>query len=173
MDQEMSLIAENQLPSNDEYGILTNDYLQWMLKKSLKTRTFRGVFACDLLPINLLNNQSVVINTDPHVLPGQHYVCVLKRKNKYLYYDPMNLELKTAFPQLYSELNKRKINPSYVLKSPIQAKTSRFCGLFCMQWLLSVTYPKIKQLNYQRKRLEKNNEICKMNILKIIERMRK
>ena len=130
MDREMSLIAENLLPSNDEHGMLTNEYLQWMLEKTVKSSNFRGVFACDLLPTNLLNNNSVIVNTDPHVLPGLHYVCLLRRKNIYWYFDPMNLELETSFPRLAMELSKRKISITHVLTSPIQNEKSRFCGFF-------------------------------------------
>jgi len=173
MDREMSLIGENPLPSNDEHGMLTNEYLQWMLEKTVKSSNFRGVFACDLLPTNLLNNNSVIVNTDPHVLPGLHYVCLLRRKNIYWYFDPMNLELETSFPRLAMELSKRKISITHVLTSPIQNEKSRFCGFFCMQWLLSTMYPSIKQIQYKKKKLEKNDEICKRNIVKIIERTRK
>jgi len=34
-------------------------------------------------------------------------------------------------------------------------------------------YPSIKQIQYKKKKLEKNDEICKRNIVKIIERTRK
>ena len=61
----------------------------------------------------------------------------------------MNLELESSFPRLAMELSKRKISITHVLASPIQNEKSRFCGFFCMQWLLSTMYPSIKQIQYK------------------------
>ena len=139
----MSSTEENQWPSTLRLvappSKITNGYLEELLKKKMRIKRFRGVFPCDLIPTYLKDGESAIINTHPHDMPGDHYVCLYKKRKKYFYFDPLALDL-IMFPYLKEEMEKRttfkKIVP--VLTQPIQHPGSNFCEMVCLSYILSL-----------------------------------
>ena len=171
MGLEMSLIEENpSLLSNTE-SRLSKEEINTLLKKTLRLLRFRGVFPCDLIPKRMKWNEKAIVNTDPHFLPGLHYIAVcVRRRREILYFDPLNLNIERSFPTLFAVLKERNVTVIRALKSPIQAPSSKFCGFFCIEWLLLLQYPHVKLKAYRKKEkyLKENNKICVQNIIKMI-----
>ena len=94
---------------------------------------FLGVFACDKIPSHPIANTCFVANTDPHNLPGTHWVAFYISQSRRAYYfdsfgfPPLNVEFKaflneTGYKWCY---NKRKL----------QTLTSDNCGHHCVYFL--------------------------------------
>jgi len=153
-------------------GEINNEWLETLLTRHMKVSGFRGVYPCDLIP-RLEHGESIIVNTDPADQPGWHYTSLYKRKGRYYYFDPLALHLPISFPRLWRELHQRKIIPRRVLRQPIQAQGSRFCGLFCVDYVLSVSveYKNVPRETYclDEYDLQRNNETVMDNILKCIE----
>lgn len=150
---------------------ITNVYLQELLKNVLRVPGFRGVFPCDLMP-RLKNEECMIVNTDPHNHPGRHFVVILRRNGAFFYFDSLNSNLGDDFPALEKQLTLKKMFPLLrVLKTPIQAPTSNFCGIFCLDYVLSLYSPFAlkKPIHYVTKNLSENDDICVKNVVKRLE----
>ena len=55
----------------------------------LTSKLFRAVVAADRLPTSANQQGSYVVNTDPHYLPGQHWVVLHFTSSHIVYFDPM------------------------------------------------------------------------------------
>ena len=120
----------------------TNAGLNKLLTLTLKVPKFVGVFACDLMP-TLKVGQSVILNTDRHTLSGTHFICIIRVKRHFFeYFDSLNVDLPTAFPQLHEELTRRGIyrHLKPALSTPVQHHKSQMCGLFCVDYILKKTF---------------------------------
>lgn len=149
---------------------LPNAYLQKVLKKKLKLPQFRGVFPCNHVK-KLREGESIILNTDPHFKRGKHFVALSVRKNRYIYFDPLAESMEILFPELHKELERRKMLPLVnVLSSPIQAPSSNFCGLFCLDYVLGLYAPfsNASTVKYELhpNKLKGNDEICLSNVVK-------
>lgn len=155
---------------------VTNSYLQKLLKNRLMLKTFRGVFPCDRIPKTLRNGQSIIVNTDPHYLPGAHYVSFYRSRGKYFYFDSLSLNLGLSFPHLAKSLESSQFKPLFpVLTSPIQHPLSDFCGLFCCSYILSVCPPfsKVEPSELYETNpalLLRNDAVCTANLINCISR---
>lgn len=154
---------------------ITNSYLDHFLSRQLKIASFMGVFPCDILPKKIQPNTCVILNTDPHFQKGNHYVCINRNaRGEYLYFDPLALDPQMFFPRMIRELKKRKIASKLypVCHSPIQAPVSRFCGLFCADYVMTQTIPKMKKAKYftRQDKLLQNDKICLQNIVSNIKK---
>lgn len=149
---------------------ITNAYLQRLLKDRIRVPNFKGVFACDLLPRKIRDGESAILNTDPHDKPGKHYVAIYRKNGKTFYFDSLNLEPDIAFPQMHRSLERAKLTPLHrVLPGAIQALTSKFCGLFASDYILSRAFSDPKKINsYSLSNLEGNDGICLSNLEKRI-----
>ena len=101
-----------------------------MLKK-LKIKFFIGVFSISNLPKLNITTCSLIVNTRPLPLPGEHCVSIKVKKKRAEYFD-----LLSSFP-LSSILNWfRKSNLNYKHNSKVfQNPFSESCGLFCLYFL--------------------------------------
>ena len=154
---------------------ITNSYLDHFLSRQLKIISFVGVFPCDILPQKIQPETCVILNTDPHFQKGNHYVCINRdARGEYLYFDPLALDPQMFFPRMMRELKKRKIASKLrpVCLSPIQASVSKFCGLFCADYVMTQTIPKMKKAKYltRQDKLLRNDEICLQNIVSNIKK---
>ena len=167
----MSSAEETLLSSLEkENEKISNSYLRKVLKKDLKLSQFKGVFPCDRLR-KPREGESIILNTDPHYLQGRHFVALNRKKGRYIYFDSLAKEIDGGeFPELYEELRRRKMLPIVpVLQTPIQSPTSNFCGLFCLDYVLSLYSPfneaKSRKYKLHNKKLLENDKICAQNVV--------
>jgi len=146
---------------------VTNGYIEELVKKKLKVKSFEGVFPCNLLPHKLKRGASLIVNTDPSHLPGSHYVALYQTKEKLLYFDPLCMP-QDHFSDLSENLKRRQMKTHPVLKKPVQDVESRFCSFFCVDFILSLTSPfsKAKVKTYKKSpNLMQNDAIVLKNLL--------
>lgn len=106
---------------------------------------FLGVYPCDLLPRDVTArtlHTGLIINTDPHNMPGQHWVAVYLDKGKGEFFDSFGREPQREIQQLLE-----RCCPAGWAYSPhsIQSMVSSVCGNYCLMFLifrlLNLTYP--------------------------------
>lgn len=95
--------------------------------------TYKGAFAIDQLPANVLSRPSCFIsNTDVAALPGSHWMAICLPPEKHLLYfiDPYDLPLHKMLPHLRKWL---KQHPFQIITLPyaIQPLHSTLCGAYC------------------------------------------
>ena len=173
MKPEMSSAEEILLKSFSSGEKLPNSYLRKILQEELRVKNFKGVFPCDRVK-KLREGESLILNTDPHQLPGKHFVALTKKRGRIIYFDSLAEDMKIEFPELYRALQRRGMLPVLpVLKSPIQAIDSNFCGLFCIDYILTLhpPYSRVNSAKYELKtaRLRKNDQICLENVLRKVK----
>lgn len=157
----MSSTAGNQWLSPDR---ITNGYLQDLTQR-FDVKGFLGVFPCDLLPKRLKSSECVIVNTHPHRKNGEHYVCVKQTNGGCAYFDPLCLDPTLAFPEMSKHLRiYAPLRP--VLSRPVQHLSSKFCGLYCLDYLLSTTkgFEKMKREKYGADLLQ-NDYLCVQNVI--------
>ena len=167
----MSLTGDNPWLSSS----VTNDYLNTLLKKKFNITTFLGVFPCDIFPLEINEGESIILNTDPHHLPGKHYICLYRKNSRYFYFDSLAVNRKLAFKTLTENFKKRKISPIInVLTQPIQHFSSKFCGFFCVDYILAISeeFKNVKRVSYfcEKTKLQQNDVICFKNIIACINK---
>ena len=151
---------------------ITNELLERVLSTHFRISQFKGVWPCDLMPEKLTIGDCVILNTDPHTRSGNHYVAVKRADvDSYLYFDPLNLNMEIAFPRLAREFKKRRLFSQLrpFLPDPIQALDSKFCGLFCLNFILAQTIFNRPPKGYRGfytdpEKLHLNDAICMRNI---------
>lgn len=163
----MSLTRGSLLPS-----LSTNRGLEKFLIFTLDVPKFRGVFACDLIPV-MKCGETVILNTDPSSLPGKHYVCLRKvSAENYELYDSLSVNIPIVFPRLTEELKRRGIYKklTYINKRPIQHLTSHTCGFFCVDFTLRKAYSEYRDMSQEFKSNTRLNDyIVIKNILRWVE----
>lgn len=147
---------------------LTNKELETYGKKFLG-KSFLGVYPCDSHPrdLNKLKNKSFsfIFNLSPHYEDGSHFVAILKRHKTYYYFDSYGKVCKNK-----DIVNFLKSHTKFLIcnKKIIQDKTSIFCGLYCLAFLITCQKNK-KSLNFFvskfSKPLKSNDKICLSIIL--------
>lgn len=99
---------------------------------------FIGAFACDQLPPIPKKDFSVVINTDPSNLPGDHWLTLI-RKNSVLYFiDSYGRHYKDAtFDPIFVKTILKYIGKEKVVCSNkwLQQLTSNTCGYYCVYFI--------------------------------------
>lgn len=147
---------------------LTNSELEKFCKKLLG-KTFLGVFPCDSYPKNITkykSNISFIFNLSPHYQSGSHFIAVLKKKNKFIYFDSFGKPCKNKL--ILNFLHNFTTEMTYSNKQ-IQSKKSLFCGLFCLAFL-KICHKNSKTLSYFLNKfsfpLYKNDKLCLNVILK-------
>lgn len=99
---------------------------------------FRGVYPIDRLPKAIRAPSSLIINTDTHNKPGEHWLAVCFKRDGLLYafdsfgfYYPRTLKM-----YLISRgANKIKYN-----KIKYQENHETSCGQYCVAWLIAMNY---------------------------------
>ena len=109
---------------------------------------FKGAWPYDRLPKRLTQPYSVVLNTDDHTKPGEHWVCVYVDANQIFFGDsfgrhPSDL----SFPRRFSMLLRRLTRGRRLIFNDrlIQDLTSQACGLYCLYMLDCLALNKSKR----------------------------
>ncbi len=90
-------------------------------------KRFAGVYPLDVLPDHLVSNSGLVVNTQSHNLPGEHWIAVFKHNDSITAYDPLGIYYPAP---LVSWLHKQSINVRYNYKHD-QPFNSNLCGEYC------------------------------------------
>ena len=100
---------------------------------------YRGVFACDELPVIDVRPTVIVVNTDPASRPGQHWICVYFDEDGYgEFFDSFGLQPKRVFDRY---MDKYCIAWTFN-KKQLQSLVSRFCGHYCI-WYCMMKFRKV------------------------------
>lgn len=100
-------------------------------------RYFKGVFACDRLPIRIQAPATLVINTDPAADPGEHWVSVhVRRDYRVDYFDPF------GFPPLIPEIQAFAYRNGWSGQRyntvTLQDASTSLCGDYCIAFVQAV-----------------------------------
>jgi len=98
--------------------------------------TFVGVFALDRLPTNLPPRRPLLLvcNTDPHTLPGRHWVVLYIGSNGWgEYFDSLN---DSAVPMTFVNYLNRWCHSWIRNGRQLQSAASRFCAHYCIFFCL-------------------------------------
>lgn len=94
---------------------------------------FVGVFPCDLLP-QLMPGQAMIVNTDPHNEPGEHWVAFYMTNTEHLeYFDSFGLP--PLVPSLRSYINSSKHYKFTYSTIQLQHETGVTCGNYCIAFV--------------------------------------
>ena len=108
----------------------------------LTSKLFRGVVAADRLPLLTEQRGTYVVNTDPHHLPGKHWVALHFTRDRTLYFDPMGAPIpKHLRDQLRTTGTFRKTTLHHVLSRRIQG-LRHTCGFYCAYYVLCLAEPR-------------------------------
>jgi hypothetical protein len=104
--------------------------IQYQLKDY---KAFVGVFPCDRLP-SLKPGQAMIVNTDPHTKPGQHWVAFYKTKSMDLeYFDSFGLP--PLVSHLKNYINMGAHNHFTYSTVQLQHESSQTCGNHCISFV--------------------------------------
>ena len=95
--------------------------------------TFQGVHAADQIPFQKLHRLpawSIIMNTDPHNKPGQHWVAAMKKDGVCYFFDSYGDSPLKYNPQLWKPLQRCIRN-----KKDYQQTLSTVCGDYCLFFL--------------------------------------
>ena len=138
---------------------------------------FKGIYPCDLVPNlkELGETFSIIINTHPSTLWGEHWVLLLQHQNVLKISDSLKLPKKMFESRLGEIIKHHKIGG--LRKHKVQHKQSWNCGLFVLHDMflfhlkINRKYPPKRRTNfkkYQTRACKQNDKICIYNISKML-----
>jgi hypothetical protein len=94
---------------------------------------YRGVYACDELPLISTRPSVIVVNTDPASRPGRHWICMFFDEDGHgEFFDSFGMQPNRVF--------KRYMNKYCIIwtfnKKQMQSLVSRFCGHYCIWYCI-------------------------------------
>ena len=147
----------------EENGI-SNVYIDKLMEKI--SRSFRGTFSIDNIPVFEDDVFSVIINLSKQNEIGTHFIAVYVLENKIIYFDSFGNQLNNSSLKKYLKKYKK---PIILSKIQIQNLLSSHCGFFCIAFILcienGITLDDFLKKFY-RKKLHLNDYIC-VKIIKI------
>lgn len=90
---------------------------------------FIGVYAIDEIPYKV---GKLVFNTHTSNLGGEHWIALVIRPNKLIYFDPLNLPLTPMIMKMLTRFQK----PLHIIQYSAQSLNSRTCGKHVVFFLL-------------------------------------
>ena len=162
---EKTLMFKCFLPTTrmEENGI-SNVYIDKQMEKI--SRSFRGTFSIDNIPVFEDDVFSVIINLSKQNEIGTHFIAVYVLENKIIYFDSFGNQLNNSSLKRYLKKYKK---PIILSKIQIQNLLSSHCGFFCIAFILcienGITLDDFLKKFY-RKKLHLNDYIC-VKIIKI------
>ena len=111
---------------------------------------FVGVFPLNKLPQALRAPANLIVNTDTHNLPGEHWLAVSYQKNGTVYvFDSFGF----FYPRLLKlYVNKlRRVTPVMFNRTHYQSIHEQTCALYCIAWLIAVNTPGYKHPEYKHR----------------------
>ena len=98
-------------------------------------RYFIGTFTADQCPKVPTPNTCFVSNTDPHTLPGQHWIAMyVKRDGNVYYFDPYGIPPINIYHSKF--LSKSSDGHGGLNKKQVQGLYSTTCGGHCINFLI-------------------------------------
>jgi hypothetical protein len=112
----------------------TGEIARALLADPFTSKYFRGVYASDTLPHDLISPSLFVTNVDPHLEAGSHWVCIyVDRFGKADFFDSYGLP--PIVKNHYKYLKRYCTSWTYNSKR-LQSPTSSVCGHYCVLYLM-------------------------------------
>ena len=86
--------------------------------KHLKYK-FAGVYAADNFPLNLKNDNFIIVNSDNATRMGTYWLLLCNRNNKYLFADPLGLPLNN-YSHVRDRLSFADLGVTEIIQAPLQ-----------------------------------------------------
>lgn len=155
---------------------ITNKDLEILGKFKLKIKKFLGVFPSDAMPNKKYckSNFACIFNLSKHDEPGTHFVAIIKKHNKVIYFDPFGEKCSVEDINNFLQTLNKPITYNLV---KIQDESSHSCGYFCIFAIYMLLKNK-KSLVYLQKKFSKeklklNDFIVITNLINIFEKNKK
>lgn len=151
---------------------ITNKDLE-KLSRLFLNKNFLGVFPCDVIPNSNKDNMSVIFNLSKHNEKGSHFIAIIKRLKKIIYFDSFGKECDNEDIRKY--LRKFNLHIEYN-KEQIQDNSSSLCGYYCFYFLYFCFMQNrslaafIKKFNINPQNLITNDTVLMKYITKVIEK---
>jgi len=114
------------------YTLSSEDIFQFLIRDEVVMEVFGGVLPIDKLPAKINREAVFVINTDPAVLPGEHWVCIFcPHKSPPEFFDSLGRD-----PTFYSHNLPKFLGEKYMFNTiRLQPHDSSTCGLYCLYYI--------------------------------------
>ena len=100
-------------------------------------KKFLGTFSYDTLPTKVKYPSCLIVNTQNHDQPGEHWLAIYYNKNKTAeFFDSFGMP--PSFFNLQQYLEKSSVSFKFN-STQIQSYKSLYCGLYCIMYLLLKT----------------------------------
>ena len=98
---------------------------------------FVGVFPLNKLPQALRAPANLIVNTDTHNLPGQHWLAVSYQKNGVVYaFDSFGFFYPSLLKLYLNRL--RRTRAVIYNRAQYQSIHEQTCALYCVAWLIAI-----------------------------------
>ena len=98
-------------------------------------RYFIGTFAANQCPKTPTPNTCFISNTDPHYLPGQHWIAMyVKNDGNIYYFDPYGIRPITIYHTDF--LKKSSDGSGTYNRKQVQQLQSTTCGIHCINFII-------------------------------------
>jgi hypothetical protein len=136
---------------------ISNHYIESILHPTCTK--FIGVFSANTLPTKLLeqNTFSIVCNFSKAGETGSHFVSIISLPDRVLYID--SLGLPCPVQEICSFLMQLK-KPLFTNSKQVQASASKFCGFYCILFVLFFDKPTSLHLQFDDVNLLNNDNLC-------------
>lgn len=117
-------------------------------KKLANVPGFIGAFAYDQLPPNSTNDFSLVLNTDPSHLPGEHWLAIVKNQTLIYFIDSYGRHYTdSSFETPFIKTVEKLIGQNKVVynKMWLQQLTSNVCGDYCVYFIRELSKNSFKK----------------------------
>ena len=118
--------------------------------KHLKYK-FAGVYAADNLPLNIKNDNFIIVNSDKGTPMGTNWLLLCNRNNKYFFADPLVLPLNN-YSHVRDRLSLADLGVTEIIQAPRQNFDSNLCGLYCIYiayYVFGAHFPTILYISEQ------------------------
>jgi len=114
------------------HTLSNEDIFQFLAKDEALMKKFGGVLPIDKLPSKSIERSFFIINTDPALLPGEHWVCIFfPQESPPEFFDSLGRD-----PNYYSHNLAAFLGGRYMYNTArVQAYYSSTCGLYCLYFL--------------------------------------
>ena len=142
--------------------------------------SFYGVFPCDAYPIIKKKNFSIIFNLSKHDEVGSHFIALIKNEKNIYYFDSFGKKCKNSYILKFM----KKFNlPILHNGFQVQDRSSSYCGLFCLFFIIFFnfyTYTNLfsdfsKLFHYQSSlnKIKHNDVVLKKYIFSFIHKIQK
>lgn len=129
------------------------------MAERLKIKYYLGCFSDDNLPVNIKDNEGLVVNYQSSDEPGSHW-CAIKRMGKTLYhFDSLAFPPDTPL-EILAKKNKLSIKSEYIR---LQLDASHYCGHYCLLFLLCIEEPDDIPVFYNQFDISETSTALQMN----------